>query len=107
MCQKVKALLLKHAPTLQPDDLQVTSSGATGEDIKMSPRARNIYPFKTECKNQQTISIWKALKQAEEHDGPYTPIVCFSRNREKIYVALEFEDFLKMINIADVTQLVE
>jgi hypothetical protein len=96
-CAEVKELLLKYAPELQPDDIIVTSSGDTGEDLKLSPKAREVYPWAAECKNQETLSIWAALQQAEGHSDKYPGVLFFKRNRSKLYVAMDAEEFLKLV----------
>lgn len=91
-----EALVMWALPSLHSDDVIVTSSGETGEDIKLSPKAREIYPFAIECKNQESISIWACLKQAASNAGNYYPLLVFSRNREDVYVALKLTDFLNL-----------
>lgn len=109
-CKEVADLLLKYAPELKVDDVRVTSSGATGEDILMSPFARSIYPFTIEVKNQESLNIWSALNQAKQHlisasqipnkpnsdQSSVTPVLCFRRNRSLLYISMEMEDFLKL-----------
>lgn len=99
-CQAVKDLLHAYAADLRPGDIEITSSGATGEDLKLSPAAREIYPFAIEVKNQEALNIWAAYAQACEHvagrEG-LTPIVFFQRNRSDLMVCLNADDFLKMI----------
>ncbi|KKN17104.1 hypothetical protein LCGC14_0969170, partial [marine sediment metagenome] len=60
--------------------------------------AKQLLPFSFECKNQEKLNIWSALKQAQENrsEGD-APIVAFTRNRSDIYVALRFDDFLKLL----------
>lgn len=87
------ALIDKASQILKKDDVKSTSMGAPGEDILFSPLARQIYPFSIECKNTESINIWKAIKQAESQ-GPFSPMVCFSKNGEDIYVTLKLKDFL-------------
>lgn len=97
--QEVRELILKYLPDLKPDDIQVVPGGVTGEDLWLSPRARELLPLVSEVKNQEAIQIWKALKQSEEHkrpEGTY-PVLWFKRNRSKMYVALEAEHFLKLV----------
>ncbi len=55
-------------------------------------------PFHIECKKQEKLNIWKALKQAED-DCPddKTPIVVFARNRSKDYVVIEMDEFLEIV----------
>lgn len=93
-----KALLLQYAPELQDADINVTSSGVTGPDLTFSPLAQERYPFRVECKNQESISIWACLEQAEGHGGCGTPVLIFSRNRSKTYVALELEELLRLLS---------
>jgi hypothetical protein len=101
--QETKELLLKHAPRLQDGDIVVTSSGETGPDLKLSPYAREFYPYAVECKNVEALNIWKAMEQAESHHQAAlptqwdTPLLFFRRNRSKLYVALEAEAFLRLV----------
>tara|TARA_Y100000593_G_scaffold16339_1_gene32320 strand:- start:2215 stop:2448 length:234 start_codon:yes stop_codon:yes gene_type:complete len=71
--------------------------GESGEDIILSPAARDLIPFSFECKNQERLNIWESLTQAEENSNNYTPAVVFKRNRTKTYITLELEEFLKII----------
>ena len=71
--------------------------GESGEDIILSPAARDLIPFSFECKNQERLNIWESLSQSEQNCGEYTPAVVFKRNRTKTYIALELEEFLKII----------
>ena len=72
--------------------------GESGEDVHLSPAARKLFPFSVEAKNQERLNIWKALEQAYANakEGA-TPLVVFSRNHSKTYVALEFEDLLTLL----------
>ena len=71
--------------------------GESGEDIILSPAARDLIPYSFECKNQERLNIWESLSQAEDNSGDYTPIVVFKRNRSKTYITVELEEFLKII----------
>ena len=55
---------------LQADDIAVTGSGDTGEDLKLSPLARNAYPISIECKNTEKASIWEWIKHGVPRDFP-------------------------------------
>ena len=71
--------------------------GESGEDIILSPAARDLIPFSFECKNQERLNIWESLSQSEQNCDKYIPAVVFKRNRSKTYIALELEEFLKII----------
>ena len=95
---KVRDLILEKFNQLEPDDVRSVTMGESGEDILLSPAARKLFPFSTECKNQEKLNIWSSLKQAETNSGKHIPIVIFKRNRSKTYVALEFEKLLELLN---------
>lgn len=99
-CQDVKALLHRFAPVLDGDDIMLPTGSVPGADIHLSPAARNFYPFAIECKNVESLNIWKALTQAETHvkSDSDIPLLFFKRNRSKLYVALDAEAFLKLIS---------
>lgn len=96
--QFVRDLLLAVAgPRLEQDDIRSTSMGAGGEDILLSPAARQLYPFSIECKNVERLNIWEAISQARGH-GKHTPMVAFTRNKEETYVAIPIEKFVEILS---------
>ena len=99
--QEVRALLVEAFHQLLPDDIRSTAMGQSGEDLQMSPLARQHIPFSFECKNQEKLNIWSAIKQAEANDQGYDPAVVFKRNRAKTYVAIPFDAFVDLIKKAN------
>ena len=95
---KVRDLILEKFNQLEPDDVRSVTMGESGEDILLSPAARKLFPFSTECKNQEKLSIWSALEQAEENSGNHNPLVIFKRNRSKTYAVLEFDKLLELLS---------
>ena len=95
---KIRDLILEKFNQLEPDDVRSVTMGDSGEDILLSPAARKLFPFSTECKNQEKLNIWSSLEQAETNSGNHIPIVIFKRNRSKTFVALEFEKLLELLN---------
>ena len=83
------------------DDVRSTAMGQSGEDILMSYQARQKFPFSVECKNQERLSIWDALTQAEDNSGKHVPLLIFKKNRSKTYAVLEFEELLKLLDGKD------
>jgi len=99
--QQVRDLLLERfSPKLEPDDIRSAIMGESGEDLKLSPAARKLIPYSIECKNQEKLSIWDSLKQAEENSGNHTPLLVFKRNRSKTYAVLDFDKLLDLIEKA-------
>jgi hypothetical protein len=92
--QEAREVLLRHAAQyLQPDDIKVTSSSVTGEDLALSPLARAMFPLCFELKCQEKLNIWDAIEQAQSHcEGTaYEWAVVFRRNRSKLHAVVDFE----------------
>ena len=95
---KIRDLLLETFQNeLEPDDIKSTTMGESGEDIQLSPAARKFIPYAIECKNQEALSIWKALEQAENNSNGYEPLLIFKRNRSKTYVTMDIKEFLRLL----------
>lgn len=105
-CAEAREEILKYFPSLHPDDIQVTSSGANGEDLKLSPAARVKLPVAIEVKNQESISIWEALKQADSHaqgKNDIAPMLIFKRNKSELQVAMSLDNFLWLLTRKTIT----
>jgi len=55
--------------------------------------------FNWECKNQEKLNIWKALEQSRNDciGSHKEPLVVFTKNFEKDYIALELKDFVQIL----------
>jgi len=96
---ELQKILLRTFPELEPDDLRVTPSGIAGEDLQLSPRAREILPYVFEVKNKEQISIWRVIDQARGHSKnlKHRPVVVFRKNRTPFHVCMEFNSFLELL----------
>lgn len=96
---ELQRLLLKTFPQLESGDIRVTPSGVQGEDLQLSPKAREVLPFAFEVKNKERLNIWDAFKQSKNHvEGSNSrPIVAFKRNNTPFHVCMEMDTFLELI----------
>ena len=54
--------------------------------------------FHFECKNQESLNIWKALEQAEcDRPRGRLPVVVFTRNHHDTYACMKFEDWMNIV----------
>lgn len=85
---------------LSCDDKDIKSNpmSSSGEDIWMSSRVQNIFPYSIECKNTESLAIWKALEQCKNNSHGNIPLLIFKRNNSDIYVTLKWEDLYKIIH---------
>lgn len=71
---------IKEAFQLDEDDIRVPVGCETGEDIKLSKKARSLVGLSIEVKNHKNLSIWAALAQAKKNcPSDCTPALVFKR----------------------------
>lgn len=92
----VRDLILEINPELEQDDVKSTSMGAGGEDVCLSPAARQLVPFQIECKNQKQVAVYKWYDQAVEH-GKYPALLIIKQNHREPLVILDASLFLKIL----------
>jgi len=79
---------------VHPEDIESRSMGSQGEDLIMARAAREKFPLSIECKNQESVNVWKSYQQAAENSGEYEPIVVIKRNQSKPLVVIDAEYFV-------------
>ena len=75
--------------------------GSQGEDLIMARAAREKIPFSIECKNQESLNVWRAWEQASENSGKYDPILVIKKNNVKPLVVVDAEYFVNLIKESD------
>ena len=93
--QWMRDLLIKKLD-IHPEDLESRSMGSQGEDLIMARAAREKFPLSIECKNQESVNVWKSYEQATENSGEYEPVVVIKRNQSKPLVVIDAEYFVSM-----------
>ncbi len=83
---------------VHPEDIESRSMGAGGEDLIMARAARKKFPYSIECKNKESINVWKSYEQAQENSGDYEPIVVLKRNKSKPLVLVDADYFVRLHN---------
>ena len=81
---------------IHPEDIESRSMGSGGEDIMMAKSAREKFPLSIECKNQQSLNVWKCYQQAEANCGEYEPVLFMKRNNQKPLVVVDAEFFVNL-----------
>lgn len=95
----VRDMILENFDMLEPDDAVSTLMGDSGTDIKLSPAARKVFPYSIECKNQESLNVWKALEQAESNTKEGThPVLFFKRNNTPVYAVISAEHFFQLVS---------
>ena len=81
---------------VHPEDIERRSMGAGGEDLIMARAAREKFPYSIECKNQESLNIWKSYEQAKANSGEHEPVVFIKRNNQKPLVVVDAEYFVRL-----------
>ena len=74
--------------------------GASGEDILLSPRARESIPVSIECKSREKIAVYGFYEQAKTNAKGYEPVVVLKQNRDRPLVVVDcvyFFDLLRRV----------
>lgn len=99
--QKLVAESIIHECSLQPDDVRSTPMGCGGEDVLLSPRAREaVSGFSFECKCQERVNLWSAWEQAKANAGEHHPAVVIKKNHSDVLAVISFERFLALASAA-------
>ena len=93
--QWVRDLLIEKLE-VHPEDIESRSMGAGGEDLIMSRSAIEKFPYSIECKNQESLNIWKSYEQAQQNSGNYEPIVVLKRNNVIPFVLVDADYFVEL-----------
>ena len=89
-----------YTPELHEDDIKSQTMGMTGEDIVLSPAAREMCSFSFECKNVERLQMWQAIDQCETNKPDGTePAVVFKKNGKQPYVAIPLAVFCDMLQL--------
>jgi|TARA_R100001510_G_C7528638_1_gene121024 hypothetical protein len=81
---------------LDAEDLESRPMGSQGEDIIMGKQSRDKFPYSVECKNQESLNVWKSYDQAQNNCKGYEPLLVIKRNRSKVLVVLDAEYFVRL-----------
>ena len=94
----VKDALLAAFPVLHADDVRSVPMGVGGEDLQLSPRAREYVPYQFECKNQERFKgLYEIYDQAAGH-GSNEPVVVLKINRRTPLVVISLDLFVRLIS---------
>jgi len=97
VCQKIADLL--NMKWGKDEMIASREMGQSGVDVRLVGKARELFPYAVECKWQEKINIWAAIKQAKENCDEDLPdwLLFIKRNREEPYVILDMELFFTLL----------
>lgn len=93
----VRDKLMALFPTLEEGDVKTAVMGESGEDIKLSPAARKIFPYSIECKRLAKIAVYALYDQAVSNAGKYEPLLLMRADRKKALAVVDAEHFFNLV----------
>jgi hypothetical protein len=82
---------------LQTDDVRSTSMGCGGEDVLLSPTAREKANISIECKSRQKVAVYGFYEQASTNCRGAEPVVIVKQNRSKPLAIVDAEYYFKLL----------
>ena len=70
--------------------------GAGGEDVQLSTKARELFPYQIECKNKAKYAVYTDYAQAETH-GTCEPLLIIKQNHKKPLAVVDAEHFFFLV----------
>jgi hypothetical protein len=93
----VRDKLLEKFP-LEKEDVRANIGSETGEDLKLSTKAKQIIPLKIECKSRAKMAVYTFYDQAKGHPGDnLEPVVVIKMNRRKPLLIVDLDYFLELL----------
>lgn len=70
--------------------------GAGGEDVQLSPKAREFVSYTIECKNRKAIAVFKDYQQACGHKDA-EPLVILKQNQSMPLALVDARHFFDLL----------
>lgn len=96
---EVRDKLLEAFPDLQNSDITSQIMGMRGEDILLSPKAREAIPCTFEVKRRKSglTTLYNYYKQAKNHKKG-EPVVALRQDREDWLAVISLDYFIKLLS---------
>ena len=80
-------------------EIQPRLMGQSGVDIVLRGKAKECFPFAVEAKNQENLSLWKTIEQAQANQGDFKFwIVIHKKNGKKPIAIMDLDSFFSLYN---------
>jgi hypothetical protein len=95
VCEQISALV--GLPWGKDEPIASREMGQSGVDVRLVGKARELFPFSIECKNQETWMLPAWIKQARDNEIEGTNwLLVVSKNRFKPVIVMDAEAFFKL-----------
>lgn len=89
---------ITNLPVGKDEHIAPREMGQSGPDIRLSPLAREAFPFSIECKNSERWNLTQTIQQAINNSYPNTNwLVILKRNNYKPIAVIDAEIFFNLL----------
>ena len=93
----VRQMILDAFPEFTEEDIKTAIMGEKGDDIKLSPQAKEKIPLAIEVKRRKSFKLlYDFIEQADRKDGR-NPVVFLRGDRQPWLVILKADYFMELI----------
>jgi len=98
--QLVRDKLLELSDTFREGDIESTGMGQSGEDVQLSPHARDLLPISIECKHHHKMAVYSIIDQCKSNtpDG-CQPVVVLKANYKKPVAVIDLDYWTRLEKI--------
>ena len=94
---ELREAILRAFPELCFEDIVIMPTSVGGDDLKLSPAARRVFPFSVEGKNKENLGIFAAIEQAKSNANGRPPAVVFRRNHTEAWAAVPLTILINLL----------
>ncbi len=95
--RKIVKAILDFFPSLSKDDVVSCPPSVKGVDIILSDKAKEIFPFKIECKNHERMKyLWDMYEYGANIKGDETTVLVTKRNRKPPLAVVHLNHFVEL-----------
>lgn len=88
---------VKNYTGLCEDHVRSAIGSENGEDIILSKKAKELFPYAVECKSRKAMSLYRYYEQASKNAGGLEPLVIVKADRKKPLVIFDLNHFFELI----------
>lgn len=91
--------LIRETFGLSEHDVKSAVMGESGIDVKLSEKAREMFPYAVEAKAYKRIALFQWWKQTEENakQEGLKPLLVFKQDRAQPLAAMPLKDFMELL----------
>lgn len=95
--QLVRDKLLSLSDTFRDGDIESTGMGQSGEDLVLSPHARDLLPISVECKSHAKFAVYGVIDQCKANcpDG-CEPVVVLKANHKRPVAVIDLDYYIAL-----------